>query len=84
MCSWKKNKKEKPLLDEQQIMEINVTLKYALQEDLPVRIPYFHKHDEYTIEGKMLNADIMNVFFVMDNDAMIRVQFDDVLNVEAI
>lgn len=74
-------KKEKPILDEQQTIEINATLKHALQEDLSVRILYFYEHDEHTIEGKMLNTDMMSGFLVMDNETMTRIQFDDILDV---
>jgi len=56
---------EKPILYEQQIMEINMTLQHAIKNNLTVRIECFYEYNEHKIEGKMLNADMMKGFLMI-------------------
>ncbi|MCF3942233.1 YolD-like family protein [Oceanobacillus alkalisoli] len=49
--------KEKPMLDEQQIVEINMKLQLALNEDLTVEIEYFKDHDYHKTRGKLLGIN---------------------------
>lgn len=55
---WRQQEwKEKPILDEQFVMEINISLQMALQEDLTIEIEYFKDHDYHKIKGKLLGVD---------------------------
>lgn len=76
--------KEKPILDEQQIMEINATLQNALENDLTVQIKYFADHDVHIIEGKLLTVDLFNGYLSLDDEGMTRIAFDDLLDVTII
>ncbi|MCF3941554.1 YolD-like family protein [Oceanobacillus alkalisoli] len=49
--------KEKPMLDEQQLTEINLRLQLALHNDLTVEIEYFKNHDYHKTRGKLLGVD---------------------------
>ncbi len=49
--------KEKPMLDEQMIVEMNLKLQLAMNEDLTVEIEYFRDHDYHKTRGKLLGVD---------------------------
>ncbi len=49
--------KEKPMLDEQMIVEMNLKLQLALQNDLTVEVEYFKDHDYHKVRGKLLGVD---------------------------
>lgn len=47
--------KEKPILDEQQIMENEEIIKHAIHDQLMIEITYFKDHDFQVIQGKVTN-----------------------------
>lgn len=49
--------KEKPMLDEQLINEINLKLQFALKDDLTIEVEYFQNHDYHKVKGKLLGVD---------------------------
>lgn len=49
--------KEKPMLDEQLITEINMKLQLAVANDLTIEIEYFKDHDYHKVKGKLLGVD---------------------------
>ncbi len=49
--------KEKPMLDEQMIVEMNLKLQLAMNEDLTVEIEYFRDHDYHKTRGKLLGVN---------------------------
>lgn len=60
---WEKQEwKEKPILSDFQIEEINILLQLALKDDLTIEIEYFHNHDFNKISGKLLGVDVLNQF----------------------
>lgn len=53
------NRKEKPILDEQQKVEINGMLQLGLKDDLTVAVTYYDNYDHHTVEGKLLSCDAL-------------------------
>nr|BDD44105.1 hypothetical protein 6 [Bacillaceae bacterium] len=51
---------EKPILDEQQKVEIDLKLQMAIQNDLTVTVEYFEDHEYHRMQGKLLMVDVMN------------------------
>lgn len=49
--------KEKPIIDEHLMEEINLTMQLALKDDLTIEIEYFKDHDFHKIKGKLLSVD---------------------------
>lgn len=49
--------KEKPILDEQFVAEINLNLQLALEKDLTIEIEYFKDHDYHKVKGKLLGVN---------------------------
>lgn len=45
--------KDKPILDEQELTEINMKLQCALHNDLTVEVKYFKNHDYVYTKGKL-------------------------------
>ena len=51
------NYKEKPILDEQELMAIDLKLRMAMKDNLTVEVDYFADNDFHTISGKLLSID---------------------------
>ena len=49
--------KEKPIIDEHLIEEINLTMQLSLKDDLTIEVEYFKDHDYHKIKGKLLAVD---------------------------
>ncbi|MCM3741491.1 YolD-like family protein [Oceanobacillus luteolus] len=59
--------KEKPMLDEQLITEMNLKLQFALKDDLTIEIEYFKDHDYHKIKGKLLGVNpLLNYIKIED------------------
>lgn len=58
--------KDKPILDEQQMVEINMKLQLALNEDLTVEIEYFKNHDYHKVRDKLLAVDPLNNYLRLE------------------
>lgn len=56
---WQKDlqKKEKPILDEQQKLDIDMKLQMAIKDDLTVEIKYFKDGDFLTVKDKLKMID---------------------------
>jgi len=67
---WRQEEwKEKPILDEQYITEINSTLQLALEHDIPITIEYFKQHDYHYVTGKLLSVDpLLNYVRIKDKE----------------
>jgi|GEM_PF-7108105 len=73
------NYKEKPILDEQQLVEIDLKLQIALKDDLTVEVEYFAAHDFHTVKEKLLMIDALNKRLRFDDGT--ELNLDDVLDV---
>jgi|SRR5690625_4916324 len=71
--------KEKPILDDQQKVEIDLKLQLALNDDLTVEVKYFADHDFHLMKGKMLMIDALNKRLRFDDGTELKL--DDVIDV---
>lgn len=70
------NRKEKPILDEHLIADINQELQMALEHDLTIELEYFKNHDYHRISGKLLGVNpLLNYLKVED----LEIWLDDVV-----
>lgn len=69
--------KEKPILDEQQIIDINTALQMAIYNDLTVEIKYYSCRDYLTKKGKLLKIDTSKIRL----DDYTEIKLDNVLDV---
>jgi len=74
-----KEKKEKPMMDEQELEEINMKLQLAIHDDLPVKIKYFSEHDYKVVKGKLKQINGIEKYLQLDDFTKIRL--GDVLEV---
>lgn len=73
--------KEKPILDEQQMVDINLKLQLALHNDLTVEIEYFKDHVYHKVRDKLLAVDPLNNYLRLEGmelplDAIVGVWID--------
>src|SRR5690625_1200082 len=73
---------EKPILDEQQQMEMDITLQLALKDNLTVKIKCYTGHDYRTVEGKPVIIDMLNNCLKLHNGA--EIMLDDVMEVNTL
>ena len=71
------DRKEKPILDEQQIEENSFKLRGALEHKLDIKITYFADHDFKDIEGSV--KSIRNNMIYIEGTEL---NFDDIIDVE--
>ena len=62
------NWKEKPIIDEHLIEEINLILQLALKDDLTIEVEYFKDHDYHKIKGKLLAVDPLLSYVRFEDD----------------
>lgn len=74
------DKKEKPILDEQQKVEIDMKLQLAIKDDLTVEVEYYTDYACHTEKGKLLLVDSLNRRLHFD-DKEIEIQLDDIIDV---
>jgi len=73
---------EKPILDEQQQMEMDMILQLALKDNRTVKIKCYVEHDYRTVEGKPVIIDMLNNCLKLHNGAEIKL--DDVMEVNTL
>lgn len=71
------DRKEKPIVDEQQIEENSLTLQGALKYKLEVKITYFVDHDFNNIEGRVKSIR-NNTIYIEET----KIHFADVIDVD--
>ena len=74
------DRKEKPILDEQQKVEIDLKLQLAIKDDLTVEVEYYGDYDYHTEKGKLLIVDSLNRRLRFD-DKETEIQLDDIIDV---
>src|SRR5699024_12312977 len=74
-------RKGKPILDEQQKMEIDANIKRALRDDLFIEITYYAAFDYKKVSGNLLSADVFQGFVKLDVDCIIVIKFDYILDI---
>jgi len=80
---WNENeKKEKPIVDEQELEEMNMKIQLAIHQDLPVKITYFSEHEYKVIEGKLKQINTMENYLQLSD--FTKIKLEDVLDVEVV
>src|SRR5690625_1887014 len=73
---------EKPILDEQQQMEIDMILQLALKDNRTVKIKCYAEYNYRTVEGKPVIIDMLNNCLKLHNDT--KIKLDDVMEVNTL
>lgn len=77
---WKESeKKKKPVLDEQELEEINLKLHQAIHKDLPVEIQYYANHEYKTVQGKLMKID--TEYLYLNDDGYTKIPLKDIIDV---
>ncbi len=74
--------KEKPILDEQKMMEIDQTLKFALEHQVVIEMTYYHNGDFLTLRGKLDKIDQWRGYIVLKNEDGFHVSLSSIVDVE--
>lgn len=81
----KRNRKEKPFLDEQQIEQNSFQLMVAHKDNLFIEVKYYHDYDFQHIKGyiDIINYQDKNIKIVekLGFDDFARIQFEDIMEV---
>jgi len=73
------DRKEKPILDEQQKMGMNILLQMALKDNLTVEVTYFADQDYHTVKGKLGMINIHSKYLELNTNEKIRL--DHLINI---
>lgn len=74
-------RKPKPLIDEQQKMEIDFILQAALNNDETVEIKYYADYDYQSVRGQLLMIDILSGRLRLDGEPAQEIHLQDILDV---
>ncbi|MFS0672062.1 YolD-like family protein [Ornithinibacillus sp. 179-J 7C1 HS] len=78
---WKQQDyKKKPILDEQQIEEINVKLQLAIHNDLTVIIKYYKNHDYKSVRSKLDTVDVLDKHILLCDGT--RIKLHDIIDLQ--
>lgn len=77
-------KKEKPLLDEQQMATIDYTLKKSLHMNEPLRLTYYDAGKLHTVEGALAKIDQQSGYIMLCDEAGGKIPLRDVVAAELI
>ncbi|GAB3807081.1 YolD-like family protein [Virgibacillus kimchii] len=79
--SWKEQeRREKPLLDEQQKEEIEGKLQLAIHNDLTIQIKYFKGHDFYYVLDKIASINVKDGSLYLKQ--MEKLKLNDIIDVK--
>src|SRR5690625_132549 len=74
--------KEKPILDEQQMIEIDQKLKYALKEKVEIEMTYYKRGTFKKVNGRLQSIDQWCGYIVLLNECGHRISLGDIVQVE--
>ncbi|MCJ7840616.1 YolD-like family protein [Lederbergia sp. NSJ-179] len=74
---------KKPIIDEHQLEEMNLTIQYAVKNNLLVQIQYYSHNTIYETEGFIKKIDLLQkILFIYNNeDALLTLELIDIINV---
>lgn len=79
---WKnKNCKENPILNEQELEDINLNIHRALHEGTTVTITYYRNCDYHKAEGMIVKIDSFNRKIKLDKEDQEEIAIDDIIHV---
>lgn len=75
-------RKEKPILDEQKMAEMDRILKYALKHQAAIEMTYYHDGDFLTLRGKLAKIDQWRGYIVLHNEDGNHISLSSIIDVE--
>lgn len=76
--------KDKPILDEQKMVEIDSKLKFALEEQVELEMTYYQAGDILTLSGRLMKIDQLCGYIVLRNEDGATISLQDIIDVEII
>lgn len=73
--------KEKPILDEQKMDEIDRTLKYALKNRVNIEMTYYNDGDYLTLNGRLAEIDQWRGYIVLRNEDGFNISLTNIIDV---
>ena len=74
-------KKNKPVLDEQEIQEINMKIHQGIHQNKTISITYYKNHDYKTVSGKLQKVDVMNKYIQLKDKEFTTIPIKHVIDV---
>ncbi|MUK89169.1 YolD-like family protein [Ornithinibacillus sp. L9] len=72
--------KQKPVLDDQELQEINNKLLLAIHNNLTVAVKYYKDHDYHYVTGKLKKIDAIEKYILFED--FTKINLHDVLDVQ--
>lgn len=76
--------KEKPLLDEQKMHEIDQILKHAIKYHVPLEMTYFYSGEYRTIVSRLDKIDQWRGFILLKNEDGRRISLTNIIDVKLV
>lgn len=76
--------KKKPVLDEQKMVEIDQTLKYAVQSGALVEMTYFYRGKYECITGKLAKIDQWRGFILLKHEEGQHISLSQIIDVQLV
>lgn len=76
--------KEKPILDEQKMIEIDSKLKFALEQEATLEMVYYQTGDMVTVSGKLKKIDQWRGYIMLRGEDGFTVSLQDIVDVELV
>lgn len=76
--------KEKPILDEQKMIEIDRKLKLALEEHVALKMTYYQAGEVQTVYGKLLRIDQTQGYIVLRNEDGTMISLHNIIDVDIV
>ncbi|MFD2133999.1 YolD-like family protein [Pseudogracilibacillus auburnensis] len=76
--------KEKPILNEQKMNEIDQTLKYALKHQVNIEMTYYKEGEFLTLSGKLVRIDQRKGYIVLWNEDGFNISLTSIIDVEIV
>lgn len=75
---------EKPILDEQKMIEIDRKLKLALEEHVALKMTYYQSGEVQTVYSKLLRIDQTQGYIVLRNEDGTMISLHNIIDVDVI
>lgn len=76
--------KEKPVLDEQKMSEIDRALKYAIKHRTPLEMTYFYSGEYRTITSRLEKIDQWRGFILLRNEDGRKISLTNIIDAQLV
>ncbi len=73
--------KQRPILNEQKMVEIDSKLKFALEEQVELEMTYYQAGNTFTSSGKLIKIDQWQGFIVLLSEGGGKISLHDIIDV---